>query len=143
LWSLSDARAVIAAALLGLLSDSLMARHLGNDMLCFLAIAVCLQVVCPPKLLRHSALVIVLTLLTTVLVEFSATALRATLDHELSTPDFPAATNCLRWGLTALGDGLYTALLAILPLLVINLWQSRVLNQDSHPVGNRWHRLTS
>lgn len=140
LWSLSDSKALLTATLLGLLSDCLAPDHLGSDMLCFLGVAVFVQVVCPPRLLRHPALVVVLVLLATGLVEFSSTIFRTALNHELA-----AATTVtyFRWGLNALGDGLYTALLAILPLLAISLWQSRVVDRTNQPVGNHWHRLTS
>lgn len=143
LWSLSDISALIAAAMLGLLSDSLAARHLGSDMLCYLTIAVLLQVVCPPKLLRHHSLVVALVLVATILIEFSTTALRATLNQQVTAADGTASMNYLRWGLISLGDGFYTALIAVLPLLALSLWKTRISQTESRQVGNRWHRLTS
>ncbi len=142
-WLLSDATALVAVAVLGLLSDSLAERHLGSDMLCFLAVAGLIQTICHPRLLRHSALMLVLVLLATILIDFSTTALRATLNRELSTPDGGASMTYLRWGLIALGNGFYTALLATLPFMAINVRNGRVQHVDNRAVGNRWHRLTS
>lgn len=141
LWSLSDSVALVAVAVVGLLSDSLAASQLGCDTLCFLAVAMAVQTFCPPKLVRHPALLLVLVLLSTVLIEFSSTALRVTLNHDLATPDAVSASY-LRWILTAIGDGFYTALLAVLPLTGIHLWNSQVSRNEGRSVGNRWHRLT-
>lgn len=143
LWSMNDVSALFAAAVLGLLSDSLAARHLGSDMLCYLAVAVLLQVACPPKLLRHYSLVIVLVLIATILIEFSTTALRAMLSQDVADIDGIGAMTYLNWGIVALGCGLYTALVAVPPLLAISFWTSRASRTDSRQVVNRWHRLTS
>ncbi len=143
LWCLSDATALVAVAVLGLLSDSLAERHLGNDMLCFLAVAGLIQIVCPPRLLRHSALLLVLVLLATILIDFTTVAVRSTLSRDLATSDNATSMIYVRWGLMALGNGFYTALLAAVPLMAIHLWNGRALHSDSQAVGNHWHRLTS
>ena len=143
LWSLTDAQALVAAALLGLLSDSLAPRGLGNDMLCFLAVGICLQALCPPRLVRHPGWMLVLVLLATVLIEVSTWALRATLNHEIPAAEVGSAAVYLRLGVTALGDGIYTAMLAVLPLFCVSLWTRRRTRDDGHAATNRWHRLTS
>lgn len=142
MWSLTDIPALIAAAGLGLLSDCLATRSLGTDMLCFLAVANLMQTVCPPRLVRHPGWLLGLVCLTTILIEVSTMALRGTLDHELTKVDSPAL-NYWRWGLTAVGDGFYTTLLATLPVLGMIAWGHRMSNSGSQPALNRWHRLTS
>ena len=49
MWSLTDITGLIAVAALGLLSDCLATRSLGNDMLCFVAVGILLQMVCSPR----------------------------------------------------------------------------------------------
>jgi rod shape-determining protein MreD len=142
MWSLSDISALIVAAVLGLLSDCLVTRSLGNDMLCFLVVANVLQTICPPRLVRHPGWLLVLVLFATFLIEVSTSALRGTLNHEISNVD-GSSMIYLRWGLTALGDGLYTALLAALPVVGMIVWGRRMADSGHQPELNRWHRLTS
>ncbi len=142
MWSLNDITALIAAAGLGLLSDCLATRSLGNDMLCFLVVANILQTVCSPRLVRHPGWLLGLVLLATILIEVSTTALRGTLNHEMAKVD-SSSVIYLRWLLTALGDGLYTALLAALPVLGMIIWGRRVADSGNQPALGRWHRLTS
>lgn len=142
LWCLSDSQALIAVGVLGLLSDSLSEHHLGSDLLCFLTVAALIQTFCPPRLLRQSSLLLILTLMSAVLIEFSTTALRATLNHELGATD-ESSTIYVRWALMSLGNGLYTAVIAAPALIAMNLWSGQTLHSESRTVGNHWHRLTS
>ncbi|MDB5340349.1 MAG: hypothetical protein JWN70_5968 [Planctomycetaceae bacterium] len=136
MWLLTDIAALIAAAGLGLLSDCLATRSLGNDMLCFLVVANVLQTICSPRLVRHPGWLLGLVLLATILIEVSTTALRGTLNHEASMVS-------LRVLLTAVGDGLYTALLAALPVLGMIVWGRRVADSGHQAGLGRWHRLTN
>lgn len=141
LWILDDVPGLLIAAVLGLLSDSLTSHHLGCDTLCFVVIAALLQVLCPPRLVRHPAWLPVLVCAATWLVEITTTALRATLNHEL--PESAAyAEVLLSWGVRALGDSCYSALLMTLPLLVLSICGQR-LRYGERSLGNSWHRLTS
>lgn len=138
LWSLTDLTALVAAAGLGLLSDCLANGSLGSDMFCFLIVANVLQMVCPPRLVRHPGWLLGLALLATVLIEVSTMALRGTLSRDISMP-----TDFLHYALTAFGDGLYSALLAAVPVLGIIVWGRRTTDSGHQPALNRWHRLTS
>ena len=140
LWSLTDVTALIAAAVLGLLSDCLAPRALGNDMLCYLAVAILLQAICPPRLVRHPGWLLLIVLLATVLIELTTTGMRGTLN---SPSVSGTSVLSLRWALSALGDGLYTALLATVPVAVLNIWNRRMALDHRQPALNRWHRLTS
>ncbi|MES2790884.1 MAG: hypothetical protein V4719_14835, partial [Planctomycetota bacterium] len=142
MWTLSDLTALIAATGLGLLSDCLATRSLGNDMLCFLAVAIFLQAVCPPRLVRHPGWLVGLVFLITLLVEVTTISLRGTLNHELAAMGSASAVY-LRWCLTALGDAFYTALLAALPVLGMIFWGRRLTDSGHQPALGRWHRLNS
>ena len=139
MWSLTDITGLIAVAALGLLSDCLATRSLGNDMLCFVAVGILLQMVCSPRLVRHPGWLLGLVLIGTVLIEVSTTFLRGTLNHEL--PQFDASY--LRWVLTAFGDGCYTAVLATGPVWAMIVWGRRSSESSHQPALGRWHRLTS
>lgn len=141
LSSLGDVTALIAAAGLGLLSDCLAPRSLGNDMLCFLAVSILLQAVCPPRLVRHPGWLLLIVLLATVLLEFTTVGLRSTLNTTQALGGLPVMS--IQWGFVALGDGLYTALLATLPVVAFQTWSRRAGQDHRQPTLNRWHRLTS
>lgn len=142
LWSLPDVAALIAVTGLGLMSDCLATRSLGNDMLCFLLVGIILQTLCPPRLVRHPGWLLLFVLLATVLIEVSTTALRGTLNHDISQGDVTSVIY-LRWALTACGDGCYTALLATAPVVGMIIWGRRATDSGHQTALGRWHRLTS
>lgn len=139
----NDVPALFAAALLGLLSDSLAPQRLGPDVLCYLALIIALQGLCPPKLVRNPAVLLGIVLLSTAMLEFSCTALRATLNHELAWHESQTRITLIGWGVIALGNGFYTALLAVLPLFATRAFTNRVVKDSQDAFANRWHRLTS
>jgi cell shape-determining protein MreD len=140
---LRDISALFAATALGLMSDCLAPQGLGPDVLCYLGAIIVLQAICPPKLVRNPAVLLVILMMTTALVELSGTVLRATLSHELVWSDSRTATTITNCSVIAAGDGLYTALLAVFPLLVIKLLSQGVVQESQDAFANRWHRLTS
>jgi cell shape-determining protein MreD len=140
---LNDVSALFAAAMLGLLSDSLAPRGLGPDVLCYLVLIIALQGLCPPKLVRNSAVLLVILCLSTALLEFSGEVLRATLNHELPWQDPTTQARLMRWLLTALGNGIYTSLVAVFPLLISRGLTNRIVRESQDAFANRWHRLTS
>jgi len=139
---LSDVSALMGAAVLGLLADSLAQRGLGPDVLSYVALCIMLQVICPPKLVRSPFVLLAIVCGSTATVEILSVILRTTWNHELSwnSPQFPEMM--LRWISIATGDGIYTMLLVIGPILVARGLNTKLLNDPQDGFANRWHRLT-
>lgn len=142
LWNVSEAWGLVFAAVAGLLSDCLAPNLLGADMLCFLVCSVLLQIVCPPHLIRHPGLLLVLVNVTAFLIELSTLALRAGLSQPITTfSDAPFVAS--NWLGTAIGNSLLTMLMAVPIVLLIHVASGHRVHDGTSPVGNHWHRLTS
>ena len=146
---LSDVSALIAAAILGLLSDSLARQGLGNDVLCFVVFGIALQALCPPKLVRNPLVLLAIIMSTTTGLELACTLLRSGLNHELTnvltiaSNDAKQSSLIFHWIRIAVGNGIYTGLLAVLPLVIIQTYRRTGFQESQETFANRWHRLTS
>jgi rod shape-determining protein MreD len=139
---LSDVSALIAAAVIGLLSDSLTQRGLGPDVLVYVCVCVAMQALCPPRLVRNPLVLLVILCGATICVEFTSVLFRSTLNHQLVWSSGQFGPQMAQWGLIACGDGIVTALLAVLPLVLIRSLTIRGLDESQDRFANRWHRLT-